>query len=201
MALAVTRRWVFWVLMIWSAAILVLFAFIPETYAPKILETEQRPAEKVDDSQVEQGVGPRKTLASSIMTSCYRPFQLLTREYMVLCLSLLTAVLLGVQYLLFGAFGYAFTKVYAFKPSEVGLAFLGIGVGAIVGAMIFPIWFRLSRAKTANNHGIAEPEFNLFSVAFGAPLLPISLFWFGWTCREDIHWIVPIVGSSLFGVG
>ncbi|KAF2158780.1 hypothetical protein M409DRAFT_71474 [Zasmidium cellare ATCC 36951] len=192
-------RWVFWVLMIWSGTILALFVFIPETYAPKILEMEQRAAQKGSDTQ--EDTRKQKSIFSSILTSCYRPFQLLTLEYMVLCLSLLTAVLLGVQYLLFGAFGYAFTKVYAFKPSGVGLSFLGIGVGAILGAIAFPFWFRLSRIKTARNNGIAEPEFNLFSVAFGAPLLPISLFWFGWTCREDIHWIVPIIASALFGVG
>jgi MFS transporter, DHA1 family, multidrug resistance protein len=52
----------------------------------------------------------------------------------------------------------------------------------------------------------------------GAICLPISLFWFGWTAREGIHWIgkesksarirylltaviVPIIGSALFSVG
>ena len=30
--------------------------------------------------------------------------------------------------------------------------------------------------------------------------LQISLFWFGWSARENVHWIVPIIGSSLFGM-
>ena len=33
---------------------------------------------------------------------------------------------------------------------------------------------------------------------FGASALPI---WYGWASRPNIHWIVPIVGSSFFTVG
>ena len=36
---------------------------------------------------------------------------------------------------------------------------------------------------------------------WGAFLLPISLFWFGWTSYESVHWIVPTVASTLFGAG
>ena len=32
--------------------------------------------------------------------------------------------------------------------------------------------------------------------------MPIGMFWFGWTAREDIHWIVPSLGVAMvtFGV-
>lgn len=35
----------------------------------------------------------------------------------------------------------------------------------------------------------------------GCFFIPICLFWFGWTSRADIHWIVPIIGSSFFTAG
>ncbi|KAI1646990.1 uncharacterized protein F4817DRAFT_121015 [Daldinia loculata] len=35
----------------------------------------------------------------------------------------------------------------------------------------------------------------------GTISLPICLFWYGWTARESVHWILPIIGSSLFTVG
>jgi hypothetical protein len=35
----------------------------------------------------------------------------------------------------------------------------------------------------------------------GALLLPISLFWFGWTSYRSVYWIVPIIASSFFGAG
>ena len=30
-------------------------------------------------------------------------------------------------------------------------------------------------------------------------MLPISLFWFGWTARRGVHWIVPIIAGFPFG--
>lgn len=35
----------------------------------------------------------------------------------------------------------------------------------------------------------------------GSIALPISLFWFGWTARHDIHWIVPLLAGMPFGWG
>lgn len=35
----------------------------------------------------------------------------------------------------------------------------------------------------------------------GSFTIPICLFWFGWSARSDIHWIMPIIGSSFFGIG
>ena len=35
----------------------------------------------------------------------------------------------------------------------------------------------------------------------GAILLPISMFWFGWTSSASIHWIVPIIASGLWSIG
>lgn len=35
----------------------------------------------------------------------------------------------------------------------------------------------------------------------GAFLLPISLFWFGWTSYASVPWIVPVIASAFFGLG
>ena len=29
-------------------------------------------------------------------------------------------------------------------------------------------------------------------------ILPISLFWFGWTSQTSVHWIVPIIASTFY---
>ena len=178
--------------------------FIPETYAPFLLRKQQSKelerGEGFPSEKTAADTSPR-TIARTLLQSCTRPFKLLTQEYMVTCLCLLTAVLLGVQYLLFGAFAYAFSTVYNFTQSQIGLSFLGIGIGAIIAGATFSIWISIRRKQMASNEGKSEPEFRLPCVAFGATLLPISLFWFGWACRTDVHWIVPIIGSSLFGMG
>lgn len=35
---------------------------------------------------------------------------------------------------------------------------------------------------------------------FGSAALPICLFFYGWSARESVHWIVPVIGSSFFTV-
>jgi hypothetical protein len=50
---------------------------------------------------------------------------------MVTNLCLLSALLLGVLYLFFGAFELVFTTNYGFELWQVGLSFLGLGVGMV----------------------------------------------------------------------
>jgi MFS transporter, DHA1 family, multidrug resistance protein len=52
-----------------------------------------------------------------------------------------------------------------------------------------------------NEKGEIAPEKRLQPAFVGAFCIPICLFWFGWTSRPGVHWIVPIVGSSFFTIG
>lgn len=142
-----------------------------------------------------------RSILNTVLVSCTRPFELLAREYMVLCLSLLTSIVLGIMYLFFGAFVYVFEKVYHFELYQIGLSFLGIGVGIVLAFFTNPFWRRLRQQQIEKNGGVSEPEYRLPPAAFGAILLPVSLFWFGWTSVSSIHWIVPIIGSVPFGLG
>lgn len=45
------------------------------------------------------------------------------------------------------------------------------------------------------------PENRLNATFVGGPCFVISLFWFGWTSREDISAAVPAAAGVLFGVG
>lgn len=50
------------------------------------------------------------------------------------------------------------------------------------------------------NDGTALPEYRLPGLIGASFVIPIALFWFGWTA-ERTHWIVPILASALFGFG
>jgi hypothetical protein len=49
--------------------------------------------------------------------------------------------------------------------------------------------------------GEVKPEYRLPPAFVGSFCLPICLFWFGWSARSSIHWIMPIIGSPFFSVG
>lgn len=121
---------------------------------------------------------------------------------MCLLLSLLSAVLLGIIYLFFGAFDLVFGNVYGFNLWQTGLSFLGLSIGMVIGSLTStPLWGHVYDGLVRRNGGTPEPEFRLVSTIAGALLAPIGLFWFAWTCFPWVHWILPIIGSGIFGCG
>ena len=116
-----------------------------------------------------------------------RPFQLLFYEPMLLCLCLLSALILGVLYLFFGAFPLVFETNHNFTLSQVGLSFLGLFIGEVVGMVSDLLWqknySRLIRKREAagGEPGGTEPEFRLPPVIFGAVMVTVGLFGFGWS--------------------
>jgi hypothetical protein len=59
---------------------------------------------------------------------------------MCLLLCLFCSVLLGVLYLFFGAFSLVFKDNHGFNLWQVGLSFLGITVGMIIGISTNPLY-------------------------------------------------------------
>ncbi|KIV85784.1 hypothetical protein PV11_01442 [Exophiala sideris] len=129
-----------------------------------------------------------------------RAFTLTFFEPIVFLWDLYTALLYGVLFTWFESFPLVFGGVYGFDTQEQGLVFLGIFVGGLVTLPLFMLWIR---------HGIVpkftqptfKPEMVLPPAFFGAASLPVCLFWYGWSARKSVHWMVPIVGSSFFAVG
>ncbi|KAI9894410.1 MAG: hypothetical protein M1814_003167 [Vezdaea aestivalis] len=203
-------RWSFYTLLIWEGINLVLIlAFIPETYHPVLLR------EKAKSERAQTGE-PRyfapiermtKSIRSTVALSIFRPLQMLVLEPMCLNLCLFSAILLGVLYLFFGAFALIFETNHGFEQYQVGLSFLGLFVGMLLGVATDPIWHRnyqqlvRKREAAGGEPGGSEPEYRLPSAIVGAPLVTIGLFWFGWTTRASIHWIIPIIGSGVFALG
>lgn len=154
------------------------------------------PAEKVE-----------KTVQEAVSLSLQRPFQLLIFEPMCLNLCLFSALLLGILYLFFGAFPLVFSTNHGFNLWQSGLSFLGIGVGLILGIATDPLWHRIrgnlvkKLEQETGVEGASEPEFRLPPAIAGAVLVPCGLFMFGWSTYPWVHWIVPMIGSAVFGAG
>ncbi|KAH3913841.1 hypothetical protein HBI56_057150 [Parastagonospora nodorum] len=205
-----TWRWCFYLLIIWSGVQLCLITlFVPETYHPVLLRRKAirlrketgntewiAPIEKMD-----------RSIARTVLWSCIRPFELLFFEPMCLNLCVLSAILLGILYLFFGAFPLVFQNNHGFSLSQTGLAFLGLLVGMLAGVGSDPIWRRVygrlvrRREEQGGEFGASEPEDRLPSTILGAWVIPIALFGFGWTTYSSVHWIVPIIFSAVFGIG
>ncbi|CAK7225529.1 hypothetical protein SCUCBS95973_005896 [Sporothrix curviconia] len=204
-------RWTHYIMIIWSFVIFVaIFFLVPETYHPVLLRNKARKLRKEtgDDRHFAPLEKMSRSVIGTIGNALTRPFELLIREPMILALNLYSAILLGVLYLFFGAFPLVFEGNHGFNLWQSGLSFMGLFVGMIVGAFFAPLWgsirlrLMVKRQKDLGlDTPVSEPEDRLPSVMVGALLVPIGIFWFGWTSYPSVHWIVPIIGSGVFAVG
>ena len=197
-------RWTFWTLIIWAGVVwATIILFVPETYHPVLLRRKaERLRKETGDSRYYAPIERQeRSLGKAIAYSCLRPFQLLLFEPMCLILCVFTAILLGILYLFFGAFPLIYSTNYHFTLSQTGLSFLGLMAGMAIGIMTDPYWARNYRRLVAKAGGTSQPEFRLPPAIAGAVLIPIGLFWFAWTARPEIHWMVSIVGSGVFSMG
>lgn len=112
------------------------------------------------------------------------------------------ATIYGYLYLIFTAMPALFEGDYGFSTGSVGLSYLGIGVGSIIGLLTTGLTSdRLVVSLTAKNGGEAKPEYRLPPIMLSSILVPIGLFWYGWTAETTQHWIMPIIGTGIFGCG
>ena len=128
-------------------------------------------------------------------------------EPIVFFFSLYTGFNFSVLFGFFDAFPLVFQGVYHFSPGFSGLTFLGIGLGVVLGAITVIILDRLTfrkehhKSHKAGTLGVVAPEHRLYAAMMGSFSLPIGLFWFAWTAREEVHWISPVLASIPFAWG
>ncbi|KAL2830809.1 major facilitator superfamily domain-containing protein [Aspergillus cavernicola] len=132
--------------------------------------------------------------------------------------SLYVAVSYGYLYLMFTTITTVFQETYGFTTGTVGLAYLGLGIGSLIGIAYTSITsdriIRKKKAAAANttdtdtdtdtdteNGGTVKPEYRLAALPLGSFLIPASLFLYGWTAQYKIHWIVPIISHVPIGIG
>lgn len=119
---------------------------------------------------------------------------------------------LSYLYLMFSTITPIFMEIYGFSVIQAGLAFLGLGVGSFIGVAVFSITsdrYIKKKAKEEDALAAAEgreaegmkPEYRLPPLKIGAIVLPAGLFIYGWTAEKEAHWITPIIGTMIVGVG
>lgn len=218
----VSWAWSFWVGAILAGVTWPLFIFLPETYGPVILKHRaQKLRKETGDESIIAPIELEKTDLNHILTViltrplrmlCFEPLVLFTCLYLsYACELVLTSLPLqhllttpdAIFYIYLQSFPIIFTGIYNFSPGEQGLAFLPIGVGALISAGFYLTWdWYLTRAQRADKPWSRNEEMVRLPLAcIAGPFFVISSFWLGWTAREDIHWMVPISAGVLFGMG
>ncbi|KAL8767317.1 MAG: hypothetical protein Q9209_006155 [Squamulea sp. 1 TL-2023] len=141
----------------------------------------------------------RESLAKMIGISVYRPFHLLTTEPVVFFFSLWVAFSWAVLYLTFASIPLVFGTNHHFNIEQNGAVFASIVVGAILSTIL-----SICQEKIAIRYGklSTTPEGRLYFSCIESALMPIGLFWFGWTSFPQTHWTAPTlaIGCATMGV-
>ncbi|KAF2856096.1 MFS general substrate transporter [Plenodomus tracheiphilus IPT5] len=197
--------WTIWELM-WLSGFtwVVLFFLLPETSSPNILHRRTRRLRKLTGNE-KLTCEPDMTSAEMtpkdvVMMSLIKPITLNFTEPIVFLLNLYISMIYGLLYIWFESFPLVFVEIYGFNLGLEGVAFLGIMIGTLIAAAIIFAWNYYYLEKQFDDAGNVEPEKRLMPAMVGCFFVPICLFWFGWSSRASIHWIVPIIGSSFFGI-
>jgi DHA1 family multidrug resistance protein-like MFS transporter len=199
-------QWPIWELLWLSGFCLILVTiFLPETSSMNILYRRARRLRKrtgrTDLKSEGEIIGESITGKDIVMMVLIKPFSLTFTEPILFLLKLYIALIYGLLYIWFESFAIVFTRIYGFNLGEEGLSFLGILIGGFVVIGPFFLYLKYIQEPQFDENGNIKPEKRLPPAFVGGFCIPICLFWFGWTSRASIHWIVPIIGSGFFTLG
>ncbi|KAJ5163045.1 Major facilitator superfamily domain general substrate transporter [Penicillium coprophilum] len=201
-------RWVDWMTIILAGLILIpVVLFLPETYSPILLYWKAKELRRLTgDDRYRSPLEFRKaTFARRMRISLYRPLVLFVTEPIIMIHSLALCLLFLILYTFIAGYVSIYQKANNFSPTSTALAFLAIEVGVILSGLTLPISMWLLRREIylsrARGQQRPDPEISLYMAMFGAPFIPISLFWMAWTARLSISFWSPLIASVFYGFG
>jgi DHA1 family multidrug resistance protein-like MFS transporter len=181
---------------------LVALLFLPETYLPVLLDWKAKHLRQVtgdkryiSDHQMKASFFKRmkQVLPLPIKFFATEPVIAVLGSYLVLLYSLLFSFLSG--------FTFIFKDTYNLSDGLTGTCFASIALGATAFTLLAPGFYSLARRKTEQQRGSPiKPEFRLWPAILTAPLLPIALFWLGWTNYASIPIWSGLGACFVFGV-
>ncbi|KAL2411326.1 Efflux pump bik6 [Exophiala dermatitidis] len=173
--------------------------FLDESYPPRLLVYKARRLRHQSGNwalhaKFEEWDVSIKELARKFLI---RPFQLLTTPICAL-VALYASFCYGILYMQLGAIPIIFAENRHWKQVPSELPFLAIMVGAMIGAGI-NVYNQLVYNRKSG--GKVCPELRLPPMMLGSFLFSGGLFLAGWTADPKYHWIAPVIGLSMAGIG
>jgi MFS family permease len=192
-------RWNMWTLLFFTAASMVITSFSSETFGPKIRKQLAKKRQEPLPSKSSWS----EQLNQFMVVAIIRPLHMLFFEPIVGFFCLYIAFGFGILFGFFAIVPYVFTTVYHFSIENCGLVFLSVAIGCFLGLVCILLCDVFFYRKQIPKHPIGgvPPEYRLYPAMFGSIGLPIGLFWFAWSAREEVSWASPAAAIIPFACG
>lgn len=177
-------RWLEWIMALEGAAILVAVVFLqPETYSHLLLKWRAAALRKetCDDRYKALSELRCESLSGQLLGALYRPFLWSYSELIIILMSLYLVTLYIVLFTFLAGYRFIFGDTYNLSQGMTSITWAGMLAGVALVTCIVPVihsWTASEHRKTS----CIRPELRLlYAMLGGAPAIPISLFWMGWT--------------------
>lgn len=197
-------QWNFWIQLLLGVSVQIFhFLVVPETRSSVLCKREAQRRRKNGEPNVYATieVHGRGLTAMHVAKVWARPFWMFVTEPIVLCLSLLSGFSDALIFTFLESYGPVYRQ-WKFSPSQIGLAFIPIGLGYVIAYLAWLPFIRKALRHQKMQPQNVKPEIRLFYLLWTAPLLCIGLFGFAWTSLGPpfTPWIAPMLFSVLIGV-
>ncbi|POS86795.1 hypothetical protein EPUL_001755, partial [Erysiphe pulchra] len=188
-------QWAFHISSLLLVFCVVAIFFLPETYAPQIQRQHAREYGGV--------VEYRHISWHMIGQMISRPLNMLFVEPVLFPTGFVLALTQSVIFSYYVAYAYLFQSVYGFSQVQVGMTFAPLVLGSLLAVPVVVLCDKYLYQKALRQARLQEraiaPEERLYPAMMSSFTMPISLFWFAWTGKSDIPWIIPVFSGCLFG--
>ncbi|SMR60090.1 unnamed protein product [Zymoseptoria tritici ST99CH_3D1] len=201
-------RWADWITLIATGLVLFLvLALKEETLAPMILKKKAKYFRQLtgdDRFKAEAELGSQTTV-QVLKKNFSRPF-ILAIEPIVLAFTLYLTIIYIVLFTFLDGYTYIFERTYGLNSGLSNIIFVGLFIGVVLQIIAVPFVVRKTNKQLARDGDEGQGtkldrESRLLFAMWSAPLIPIGLFWMGWTDYPSISIWSPIMASVMIGAG
>jgi len=194
-------RWTAWLTLIFIG-IVGFFGvlIIRETFEPVLLTRKAKRLRSETGNQKlhakfeETPIGFR-TLMQKYAT---KPVRMFVQEPILVFVTIYLTIVYGTLYLSYQAIPFSFRN-RGWSAELSYLPFISVTLGIVSACLMFSIFTLTSYKKLWLRTNSAPPEARLPPMILGAFILPIALFWLGWS--QSISWVSAVIAAYFVGLG
>lgn len=187
-------RWSEWIILIIDGLVIVIvFCLMSETLAPRLLMYKASHLRHLtgDKRFLTTQEAEGQSVVDILKVNFTRPF-LLALEPIVFLFTLYLSVVYIILFTFLDGYPFIFDQVYGIGQGLANLCFLGLLVGILLSMVTVPFVYHITKKQLARDGDdgtgkAINQETRLIFAMIGAPMIPIGLFWMGWTDYVSEH--------------
>ncbi len=196
-------RWSLWEIVWISAPILIaMLLFLPETSTPNILLRRAARLRALTGSNrlmAHSEITQRNLRPTAIaLDALIKPLEITIKDPAIAFVNIYASIVYAIYYSFFEVFPLVYGPMYGFSIGQTGVVFLCVLVACVLGIAAYVSYLHFYLIPDILAHGMRAQEHRLVPALICVFGPVIGLFVFAWTANPSIHWIVSVIGITIY---